>query len=211
MFFGLVFLLVVAAGAGAYLYLAKPEVAKQAAGDAREKLAQAAQLTGKAVNDAKQALVDVRDKEQARINAVLDGKEPPAERALGNVTPGELQAKLREKNAALPAPAPVAPAAPPSPPVQAVTAYAGGAQPGVEVGPSAKAAQPSPKFLRYAEGIRVAGVFQGTPARALIDGRLVREGEVVEPSLGIKFADIDPQAKQLVLEDAAGARVRVRY
>lgn len=211
MFFGLVFLLVVGAGAGAYFYLAKPEAAKEAAGDARQKLEQAAQLTSKAVNDAKQALVGARDKEQARVDAVLDGKEPSGERAVGNVTPGELQLKLREKNSALPAPAPAEAAAPSPAPVQAVTAYAGGAKPAVEASAAPQAPQPSAKLLRYAEGIHVTGVFQGTPARALIDGRLVREGELVDPALGIKFADVDPQAKQLVLEEGSGARVRVRY
>ena len=57
----------------------------------------------------------------------------------------------------------------------------------------------------------MSGVFQGSPARALIDGRIVRQGEVVEPTLGIKFAEIDAEAKQIILEDASGARVKVKY
>ena len=69
----------------------------------------------------------------------------------------------------------------------------------------------SPRFIRYAESIRVSGVYQGSPARALIDGRLVREGEVVEPALGIKFSDIDAEAKQIILEDGSGAQVKVKY
>jgi hypothetical protein len=69
----------------------------------------------------------------------------------------------------------------------------------------------SARFLRYAEGIRVSGVYQGSPARALIDGRLVRQGEVVEPALGVKFSDIDAEAKQIILEDGSGAQVKVKY
>jgi len=71
--------------------------------------------------------------------------------------------------------------------------------------------QANPRFVRYAEGIRVSGVYQGSPARALIDGRLIRQGELVEPALGIKFADIDVEAKKIILEDASGARVKVKY
>lgn len=191
--FGLIFLLVAGLGAGAYFYFSPsaPEAPPP---------------------PANKALAEARQKEQARADAAVDGKEPPAERAFGNVTPGELQARLQEKNTPVP-PAPVVPApdapkqgaATPSAPV-AVPADAGP----VPVAPSV-AAQPSPRFVRYAEGIRVSGVYQGSPARALIDGRLIRQGETVEPVLGIKFADIDAEAKHIILEDASGARVKVKY
>jgi hypothetical protein len=70
---------------------------------------------------------------------------------------------------------------------------------------------PAPRFLRYAEALRVSGVFQGEPARALIDGRVVREGDVLEPGLGVVFHDVDVQTKHLILRDASGAEVRVKY
>ncbi len=65
--------------------------------------------------------------------------------------------------------------------------------------------------MRYAEGLNVSGVFQGTPARALVNGRLIREGDVVDPSLGIRFVGVDAETKHLVLEEASGAQVRVKY
>jgi hypothetical protein len=71
--------------------------------------------------------------------------------------------------------------------------------------------QPSARFTRYADGLRVSGVFQGSPARALVDGRIVREGDVIETNLGIRFVAVDLASKHLVLQDASGAMVRVKY
>lgn len=85
------------------------------------------------------------------------------------------------------APEPAAPIAPPPPP------------------------PPSPRFVRYAEGLKISGVFQGSPARALVDGRVVREGDVLEPNLGIRFVAVDAATKHLVLQDGTGAQVRVKY
>jgi len=190
--FGLVFLLVAGAGTGAYFYFSKP----------------AAEPPPPPVN---KAVAEARQKEQARVDAAVDGKDVPAERAVGNVTPGELQNRLQEKNTAVP-PAPVVPAPGATTPGAApATPLAGPADPGQSPVAPPVAAQPSPRFVRYAEGIRVSGVYQGSPARALIDGRLIRQGETVEPVLGIKFADIDAEAKQIILEDASGARVKVKY
>jgi hypothetical protein len=70
---------------------------------------------------------------------------------------------------------------------------------------------PNPRFVRFADALRVSGVFQGSPARALVDGRLIRSGDVIEPNLGVTFVGVDPEAKQLILEDGSGARVRVKY
>ena len=191
--FGFVFLLVVGAGAGAYFYFSRSSPPPEPA-----------PAPGKAVADARQ-------KEQARVDSVVDGKEP-GERAVGNVSPGELQTKLQEKNSAVPAPSstPV-----PPPPSGAVVPAVRVEIPEPTPAPVPSGPPPVPKasarFVRYAESIRVSGVFQGSPARALIDGRLVRQGEIVEPSLGVKFADIDVEAKQIILEDAAGAQVKVKY
>ncbi len=189
--FGLIFLLVVGAGSGAYFYFSGPPPQTSAP------------VTAKAVADARQ-------KEQARVDSVVEGKEPPANRAIGNVTPGELQSRLQEKNTALP-PAPVPPA--PVPPVASQGTAIVAAGPDAAPAPPTEPATPqaNPRFVRYAEGIRVSGVYQGSPARALIDGRLIRQGELVEPALGIKFADIDVEAKKIILEDASGARVKVKY
>ncbi len=112
-----------------------------------------------------------------------------------------------QNEAAVPAP-PAAPAAPsvpvPAPETPAATA------PSVPPPPPPPPA-PSARFVRYSESIRVSGVFQGTPARALVDGRLVRAGDLIEPTLGIKFIAVDAETKHLILEEASGARLRVKY
>ena len=190
--FGLVLLLVVGAGAGAYFYFSGSEPAPEPAPPPAK------------------AIAEVREKEQARVNAVVDGKEPPAERVIGNVTPGELQTKLQEKNSAVPV---VTPAENPPPATTAGSTPVATTEPAPPPVPEGPPPIPkaNPRFVRYAESIRVSGVYQGSPARALIDGRLVREGEVVEPALGIKFSDIDAEAKQIILEDGSGAQVKVKY
>ena len=84
--------------------------------------------------------------------------------------------------------------------------------------PSAAAAPTAPavpvagaRFVRYAEKMSVSGVFQGNPARALVDGRIVRSGDMIEPVLGIKFVGVDSETKHLILQDASGAQLRVKY
>jgi hypothetical protein len=190
--FGLVFLLVAGAGAGAYFYFTGAKPAPEPTPP-----------PGKAIAEA-------REKEQARVNAAVDGKEPPAERAIGNVSPGELQAKLQEKNSSVPTVPPVENPPPGTTAGSVAVVTIDPAPPPVPAGPP-PVPKASARFVRYAESIRVSGVYQGSPARALIDGRLVRQGEVVEPALGVKFSDIDAEAKQIILEDGSGAQVKVKY
>lgn len=66
-------------------------------------------------------------------------------------------------------------------------------------------------FIRFSEAMTVSGVFQGTPARALVNGRLVRVGDEIEPSLRIKFVGVDAATKHLMLEEGSGAQLRVKY
>ena len=205
MIFGFVFLLLAGGGGGAYFYFMKPDAAQDAVKGMRDKLEQAAQLPGKAVDDAKQAIAGAREKEQARIDSVPEGKETPADRAIG-AAPADVDALLKEKNATTPA-GEAAPATPPRP-VEQVTAYAG-ERADASAPPPPPAA--NPRFVRYAEALRVSGVFQGNPARALVDGRLVRSGDLIEPVLGVTFVGVDAETKHLLLQDTTGAQVRVKY
>ncbi len=191
--FGLIFLLVAGAGAGAYFYLSRPAPAPEPP--------RPAQNGGKTIAEA-------QPKEPTRVDAGKEGKATPSEPSAGKTGPGELQPKPQEKNNATPPVGPVATTTTPPRPEPTPTNVT--PVPPAIPGP-APVPQASARFLRYADGIRVSGVFQGSPARALIDGRIVRQGEVVEPALGIKFADIDAEAKQIILEDASGARVKVKY
>ena len=135
--------------------------------------------------------------------------------------PPQAAAPAVASNPAPPAPAVVAaPAAVAPPPKPAEPPPAPPASVPVETAPSpslapaavpAQAPAPSPRFLRYTEGLRVSGVYQGEPARALVDGRVVREGDVIEPALGVVFHDVDARTKHLILRDASGAEVLVKY
>ena len=87
-----------------------------------------------------------------------------------------------------------------------------------QVGPGAKDASPgsataeaTPAFRSFVADAKISGVFQGTPPRAFINGRLVRLGEVVDSSLGIRFDSIDPKTKNIVFKDSSGATVARRY
>jgi hypothetical protein len=69
----------------------------------------------------------------------------------------------------------------------------------------------SPAFQSFVAEMRVNGVFQGSPARALINGRTYNEGEIVGPNLDISFAGIEPDEKQIIFRDPTGAIVKRKY
>jgi hypothetical protein len=69
----------------------------------------------------------------------------------------------------------------------------------------------SPAFRAFVAGASIGGVFQGTPSRALINGTIVREGQVVEGSLGIAFDKIDSVNKVIYFKDSTGATVSKNY
>lgn len=68
-----------------------------------------------------------------------------------------------------------------------------------------------PEVIRFVEDARVSGVSAGNPPRALINGRMVRGGALVEPKLGIVFLGLDPARRVLVFRSAAGDVVRLEY
>ena len=107
------------------------------------------------------------------------------------------------------------PPAAPEPPVPIAAAIVASPPVPPEPDPVSVAApkrpEPSARFVRFADALKVSGVFQGTPARALVDGRLVREGEMIDLALGIRFAGVDADTKYLILEDATTAQLRVKY
>ena len=215
MIFLLLFLLLVAGGAGAYFYFTKPQLANEALQGVKEKLEKAAELPGKAVDNAKESMANARNAEQERMDRIAAGEEVPEERALNFRTPHEIGAKLNESAKEAPKPATAQNAEPKTNVVvteQAKPASAGGeAYGGAQTQGTEAAASASPRFVRYAEGLSVSGVFQGNPARALVDGRIIRAGDLIEPMLGVSFVGVDSEKKFLILEDTTGAQVRVKY
>lgn len=68
----------------------------------------------------------------------------------------------------------------------------------------------SPEFRARVAALRLSGVFEGEPARAMIDGRLVRAGEVIDERLGLRFDGLEP-GRRLRFRDASGAAVVRKY
>lgn len=126
----------------------------------------------------------------------------PAEPAAPASTAGKLIAKAREAanshdqaagaldTVVDPAPAAVAPPAPATPPPPP---------------------PPSDAFRAFVVHLRVSGVFQGEPARALLNGKMCRVGDIVDPGMEIKLVRIEPATKQLVFQDMTGATMPRRY
>jgi len=69
----------------------------------------------------------------------------------------------------------------------------------------------SPAFRAFVASATIGGVFQGHPARALINGAIVREGQVIEEPMGIAFERIDVDRKTIFFKDTTGAEVSKNY
>lgn len=69
----------------------------------------------------------------------------------------------------------------------------------------------SADFRAFVANADIGGVFQGTPSRALINGRIIREGQVVDDTLGITFERIDSVNKVIYFKDTTGAEVSRNY
>lgn len=69
----------------------------------------------------------------------------------------------------------------------------------------------APAFRAWVAQVRISGVFQGTPARVLINGKTVPAGQVVDEPLGIIFDGVDPQTKTLIFRDSTGATVARKF
>ncbi len=67
------------------------------------------------------------------------------------------------------------------------------------------------QFQAYVGGLRITGVLQRERVRALIDGRTVFAGDMVDAALGIRLTGADFVARQLVFEDATGAQIFLPY
>ena len=75
----------------------------------------------------------------------------------------------------------------------------------------AGAPRASATFFFWAVNLNVSGITQSKPARLLLNSRLAYEGDVVNRSLGITFAQLDSANQLLVFRDATGAVVTRSY
>lgn len=91
-------------------------------------------------------------------------------------------------------------------------------EPGVMASMPVRAeASPAPEpeiseaFHRFVTEMRVSGVFQGNPPRALVNGRMVRAGESLDLGLGIVFTGIDAENHLILMQEPLGARAAKKY
>ena len=69
----------------------------------------------------------------------------------------------------------------------------------------------SAEFRAFVANASIGGVFQGKPSKALINGRIAREGAQVDTELGIIFERIDADKKIIYFKDGNGAEVSKNY
>jgi hypothetical protein len=69
----------------------------------------------------------------------------------------------------------------------------------------------SSQFRSWVANVKISGVNQGATPRALINGRMVQLGQIVDEAQGIEFDSVDPHNKTIVFKDRTGAVVSRRY
>jgi hypothetical protein len=69
----------------------------------------------------------------------------------------------------------------------------------------------NPAFRTFVANAKVTGVIGGVPPKVLLNGRLMRAGEIVDSALGVTFDSIDPDRKLLIFKDKTGATVTRKY
>jgi hypothetical protein len=143
-----------------------------------------------AINKAQEAIATRRASGQARIDAAVTGEDVP------------------DKPATPPAPAATKSSTAPAKSTGGMTTIAPGVTTTTELEAGAEA---SAAFRAFIANAKVSGVFQGSPARAFINGRLIRAGENVDGPLGVVFTGIDVERKQLLFKDRTGATVARKY
>lgn len=158
-----------------------------------ETLNKLAHVPVNAINKAQDALAARRASGQDRVDAAATGEDLPG------------------KTFGVPPAAPIKPASAANrvlTTATSVTTVAPGlsATTPVEAAPDA-----TPEFRAFVVNARLSGVFQGDPARAVLNGRLVRAGEVVDAGLGITFVGLDSERRSLVFKDQSGATVARRF
>ena len=157
-----------------------------------------AHAPAKLIAKAQESLAARRNIEQDRIDNPSEGNDIPAERGFPLTRPSAPIAQTNE-----------------------VGADKSGAGPGnySTIAPGIAATdssikttgKPGMSFRRVVSELTIRGVFQGSPSRAHINGRIVSEGNPIDKELGIIFVGVNADDKMLVFRDATGATVMRRY
>ena len=138
-------------------------------------------------------------KDVAADNA-KEGKLKRKELNLGGVLEGETEAAT-----------PVSERQPVARKAEAVSAYGGGGQSVVLPSDDAQRPQARPEFVKFLETLKVSGVLQGSPAKAMLNGRMFRAGVVIDSARGVTFVDVDAVGKFLIFRDQTEAELHLTY
>ena len=147
------------------------------------------EIPAKLITKAQDTVIAKRASEQSRIDPLAEGREPVA---VSVAT----------------APPAVVPK-PPVPPEPTVTASLPKPPKVNEPPPPAPIA--SLAFRAWVDSAKITGVLEGATPRAIINGRLARPGEPMDPTLGIVFARVDIGRRQIIFSDHSGAMVGKSY
>lgn len=161
-----------------------------------ETLNQIAAMPGAMINKAQDAIAIRRGAEQDRVESILEGKDPTSRKLL--------ESPVSEPAGEKPAPAETGPT---------VTRAQSQLAPGITATTTdvIAGAEASAAFRSFVGGLKISGVFQGNPPRALINGRTYRTGELVDIPLGVAFDSADADKKIVTFKDRTGATVSRRY
>ena len=221
-----VILLVLLAGglaAWRFFFHAKPELPAKhltVSAPAAAKSAPGGGSTLSSLNKLQNLVHDTQSAEQAQVDALAEGKTPPplpsASQMLSQPAPttaGPAPASSMTPQTAQSAgpKSGHATAQPPPPLVQMTPAAPAAAAPPREVARVDGPPQASAAFQRFVADASIPGVFQGSPARALINGVVVQSGDYANRELGIIFVGIDAQRKTITFRDASGAELTRNY
>lgn len=146
-------------------------------------------MPGKMVQKAQDSLAARRHLEQDRTDAILEGREGGDQRGFPF---------NKEQPSAQPA----------------KNTTVSNIAPGVAAtDDKIKTASPktSASFKRVVSELVIRGVFQGKPARAHINGRIVIAGNPVDHDEGIIFVGVNPADKTITFRDASGATISRKY
>jgi len=112
-----------------------------------------------------------------------------------------------------PAPVPKAPVVPVTPVVQAPPVTPPPEAPPVKPRPVPVRVvpQPSTDFLVWVDSVKISGVFNGSPPRAIVNGLLVRPGDTIDSARGIVFDHVDAAEKEFFFRDRSGAITSKSY
>ena len=150
------------------------------------------EMPAKLITKAQDTVIAKRASEQSRIDPLAEGREPVA------VTVATAPPAVVPK-----------PPVPPEPPEPTVTAS-------LPKPPKVKEPPPptpiaSLAFRAWVDSAKITGVLEGATPRAIINGRLARPGEPMDPTLGIVFARVDIGRRQIIFSDHSGAMVGKSY